>query len=246
MPVCAVIGACLHLMPAHGRLDPGAAESAAPVVARAAAPEAGSPPAAAGPVGPADALISDAGVSDAASISDAASSWPDQAVPSTREPVADPFAMGTRAWGVLLGRSRDPSLGRIIALQVEHSRFIRDGLSISIGGTFGYAEADAWRDGVLGGPEAGIRWHLLRDGHASLFLDGGAAMLFQQHPLTRESLRFNFDLKAGLGATLRLDDRTSLIGGLRWHHLSNARVRGRSRNLGYDGPMLSIGLLRTF
>lgn len=240
MPVCTIMCTCLHVLPAHGRVDPDALNDDAPIMACADAPDAGAPPAAERPVSPADAQISSAGISDAAS------SCPDLTVLSTCEPVADPFAEGTHAWGVLLGRSRDPSLGRIIALQVEHSRFVRDGLSISIGGTFGYAEADAWRDGVLGGPEAGIRWHLLRDSRASVFLDGGAAMLFQQHPLTRESLRFNFDLKAGLGATLRLDDRTSLIGGLRWHHLSNARVRGRSRNLGYDGPMLSIGLLRTF
>lgn len=80
----------------------------------------------------------------------------------------------------------------------------------------------------------------------SAYLDGLVAPVLHEHALTPQSLRFNFDLEGGVGATRRVAAGLHLNGGLRWHHLSNARVRGKSRNLGYDVPLGYIGLLRNF
>ena len=52
--------------------------------------------------------------------------------------------------------------------------------------------------------------------------------------------------KGARWATYRLSHDTSLQGGLRWHHLCNAQVRGRRHNYGYDGPLLYLGLTRSF
>jgi len=156
------------------------------------------------------------------------------------------FAEGSRTWTLMAGSSRDSSLGRIHSVQFEVNCFVRDGISWNFGGTFGYAESDAWRDGWIGGPEVGLRWHILRGERSSFFIEGSAGIVLQQHPLTRESLNFNFDLKAGAGVTYSINERTAVLTSLRWHHLSNARFRGKRRNLGYDGPMLAIGLIRSF
>ena len=70
--------------------------------------------------------------------------------------------------------------------------------------------------------------------------------MFQQNPFTERTLRLNFDLQPGAGATYRLSHYTMWQGGFRWHHLSNAQIRGRAHNFGYDGPMLYIKLMRSF
>ena len=167
-------------------------------------------------------------------------------VQRARTPAADFFAKGSRTWAVQTGVSRDPSLGYIHSVQVEYGLFVRDNLSWIFGATFGYADAKRDRDGVLAGPEVGARWHVLRGERASFFIEGTAGIVLHQHPITEESLHFNFDLKAGAGMTWRLDERTAILSSLRWHHLSNARVKGKSRNLGYDGPMISVGIMRSF
>jgi len=162
------------------------------------------------------------------------------------QPAPDLFSEGTRVWALFAGSSRDSSLGTIHSVQFERGRFVRDGISISFGATFGYADADQARDGVLGGPEVNVRWHLLRSGHGSLFIEGSAGIVLHQHPLTPESMNFNFDLKAGFGVAWKMNERTALLCSLRWHHLSNARARGKRRNLGYDGPMVTVGIMRSF
>lgn len=158
----------------------------------------------------------------------------------------DPFAKGSRYWSVTLGASRDPDLGRIYLTQFSVDHYIHDDLSIRAGLNFGYARADRTDGGVQGGPELGFRWHFISQERFSTFLDGSAAAIIHENPLTEDSLRFNFDLQAGFGATLHFTDDTHLQAGIRWHHLSNARIRGKSRNLGYDGPLLYGGVMWRF
>ncbi len=159
---------------------------------------------------------------------------------------ADPFAEGSRHWSLTFGTSRDPDLGRIYLSQFSIDHYFEDGLAFRAGLTIGYADAERTSGGLQGGPEFGLRWHFLRVDRFSFYLDGSVATVIHQNPLTPNSLRFNFDLKAGLGATFQLDGDTHLKAGLGWHHLSNARVRGRSRNLGYDAPIVYLGLMRSF
>mgnify|MGYP001951235339 CR=1 FL=1 len=42
---------------------------------------------------------------------------------------------------------------------------------------------------------------------------------------------------AGIGMTHQIsDDGTRLVGGLRWHHISNARIHGDDSNPSRDAP----------
>lgn len=157
-----------------------------------------------------------------------------------------PFARGTRWVSASIGASRDADIGSIRAGQFGVDSYLRDNLAVHVGLTLAYADPKTQPNGIYGGPQAGLRWHVVVRPDWSAYLDGLVAPVLHEHSLTAQSLRFNFDLEGGAGVTRRLGATTHLAGGLRWQHLSNARVRGKSRNLGYDAPQAYLGVLRHF
>ena len=159
---------------------------------------------------------------------------------------ADPFAKGSRAWSVTTGTSYDAGLASVYSTQINISQYIADDVSVEYGAIFGYIDARRMPGGVLGGPELGMRWHFAKRERWSTYLEGLVWAVYQQHPFTDRTLRFNFDLQPGGGATYRFSQNALVRGGLRWQHLSNAQVRGRAHNFGYDGPMLYLGMMETF
>lgn len=160
---------------------------------------------------------------------------------------SDSFAKGSRFWSITGGVSHDLSdLGQTYLTQFNAGYYMIDGVAIYGGGEFGYENGKRTKGGVLGGPEIGLRWHFIKSKKWSIFAEGLAGAVFQQQPITEQSLRFNFDLQSGGGVTYRLGQKTIIQSGFRWHHLSNARIRGKEHNLGYDGPMAYIGVLRSF
>ena len=158
----------------------------------------------------------------------------------------DPFVKGARYWSITTGASRDASLGVETLTQININQYVAHRLAIIYGGMFGYVNTNRAPAAVLGGPDLGMRWQWIAAGRWSTYLEGLVGAVLQTHPLTEKSLRFNFDLEPGTGATYRLNERTLVQGGFRWHHLSNARVRGKAHNFGYDGPMLYVELLKAF
>ena len=146
----------------------------------------------------------------------------------------------------MVGASTDGALGEIYATQILTSYYPVENLAIECGGIFAYAETKRTPPGVLGGPELGVSWHFAKGERWSTYLEALFGAVLQQHPLAVNTLRFNFDLQPGAGATYRLNDDTMIQGGFGWHHLSNCQVRGRRHNFGYDGPTLRIGLTRSF
>ncbi|MBI2884951.1 MAG: acyloxyacyl hydrolase [Candidatus Omnitrophica bacterium] len=161
-------------------------------------------------------------------------------------PALHPFAKGSRYWSATAGVAEDTSYGPIALAQVAVSHYIRDNLALEWGGMFGYADSKRTSGGVLGGAGLGLRWHVATRARWSWYLDALVGAVYQELPLSQDSLRFNFNLQPGGGATYRLSDTTLFQGGFRWYHLSNAGVRGKAHNLGYDGPMLYLGMLRSF
>lgn len=91
-----------------------------------------------------------------------------------------------------------------------------------------------------------MRWHVAKRNPWSLYVEALAGAVYQRHPITPASLRFNFDLQGGGGVTYRVSRNAMLAGGIRAHHLSNARVRGRNHNMGYDAAMLYLELMKSF
>ena len=159
---------------------------------------------------------------------------------------ADPFAKGSRFWSATAAGSRKPSLAWFALTQFKVNYYLVDNLAIQYGGQFGYVESQRTTGGAFGGPELGMRWHVATGVRWSLYIESLAGAVYQQHPITPASLRFNFDLQGGGGATYRVSDSTMFAGGVRSHHLSNARVHGRNQNMGYDAVMLYLELLKSF
>ena len=167
--------------------------------------------------------------------------------PSASDPFADdPFTAGSRDWSATASASCDSTLGWVYLAQANVRYYFAENLAIDYGGMLGYVNARRAPEGALGGPQLGLRWHVAKGRRWSTYLEGLAGAVFQQNPITPETLRFNFDLQPGVGATYRLSERLMAQGGFRWHHLSNAQIRGRAHNFGYDGPTLYVGLAESF
>jgi hypothetical protein len=130
--------------------------------------------------------------------------------------------------------------------QFAISHYLVDNIAVHYGCILGYADAQRTPGGVLGGPEVGLRWHVVKGKRWSTYMEALAGAVYEQNPLSPHSLRFDFDLQGGGGATYSLCRDLMMQGGVRWHHLSNARVRGKKHNFGYDALMLYIGLSKSF
>ncbi|GIW74261.1 MAG: hypothetical protein KatS3mg103_0783 [Phycisphaerales bacterium] len=92
----------------------------------------------------------------------------------------------------------------------------------------------------------GFRWHFVMEDRWSAFADVGIALLASSDHVPPGGTQLNFMPRAGVGLTYRLDADVRLIGGLRWHHISNARTRGDDRNPSRDAPLLYLGLVARF
>ena len=181
-----------------------------------------------------------------ASATTESASLPPVATPA--DAASDPFAKGSTYWSVTGAGSLSvsTSLGWIHLTELNVSYYLIDDLAVSCGGIIGYINARQSPGGALGGPDLGLRWHYAKGHRWSTYAEALVGAVFQQHPLAEEGLRFNFDLQPGAGASYQLNDRALLQGGLRWHHLSNARIRGKEHNPSYDGPMMYLQLTRPF
>lgn len=92
----------------------------------------------------------------------------------------------------------------------------------------------------------GFRWHFLTRERWTLFADVGIGVLGTTDAVPVEGTEFNFMPRAGIGFTHEIAEDVRFIGGLRWHHISNARTRGDSRNPARDAPQLYAGLVFPF
>lgn len=158
-------------------------------------------------------------------------------------PGKDLFTGDSRWWLASGGVSIDNRLGQIHVVQVGLGYGLAPDLGVHAGVTLGYAHALRTKDHLVGGPQVGALWRFAQSGRWSGYLDGLAGAVVHEEPMTDASLRFNFDLQAGVGGGYALGGGTLVRGGVRWHHLSNARIRGKPRNLGYDGPLLYLGVV---
>lgn len=160
--------------------------------------------------------------------------------------VPDPFSKGTRYWLVSANVSHRQSIAWMYFTQISLNYYVADNLAVSAGGMVGYVDAQRAPGGALGGQELGVRWHFAKGPRWSTYVDAGAGAVTQRHPFNDRSLRFNFELLAGGGASYHLKDDLLVLGGVRLQHLSNARIRGKEHNFGYDGTALYLALMQSF
>lgn len=161
-----------------------------------------------------------------------------------------PFgAADTSYWGVTGGvgfaledddDSTDTNLG------LTYHYFVVDDFEV-------IGELGAWyfaQDGDDAGglnPGFTLRWHFLNRDRWSLYADAGIGLLFATDDVPDGGSSFDFMPRAGAGASLRLDDRgTRGYLGVRWHHVSNARINGDDQNPDRDGVMVYGGVMFPF
>jgi hypothetical protein len=120
-----------------------------------------------------------------------------------------------------------------------------------------FGEVGAWQYSQVGKDATGfnlsmvLRWHFFDRGKWTMFMDLGIGVLAATDPVPRrggtEGTQFNFTPRAGGGFTRELtDDGVRLEVGLRWAHVSNARLSGNNENPGRDSLMLYTGIIFPF
>lgn len=100
-----------------------------------------------------------------------------------------------------------------------------------------------------GGGSASIafRWHFVNRKSWSLFAEAGIGLLGAGGEVPTGGTSFNFLPRAGVGFTYQLTDSgVRFQGGVRWHHISNARINGDSNNPSRDGVMVFAGIMLPF
>lgn len=93
-----------------------------------------------------------------------------------------------------------------------------------------------------------IRHHIYQAPRWSFFGEVGIGVLAATDNVPDDGTNFNLMPRAGVGFTYKLfeDQPTRLIAGVRWHHISNARLAGEERNPARDAPCLYAGVLFDF
>lgn len=114
-------------------------------------------------------------------------------------------------------------------------------------------EAGLWYFNQPGDNEGGLsgsllfRWHFYHAETWTSYVSLGIGMLGATGNVPDTGTSFDFLPRAGIGITKQLtDDGLRLDLGLRWHHISNARIHGDDDNPSRDGAMLYVGLIFPF
>ncbi len=131
-------------------------------------------------------------------------------------------------------------------ITLSYNRFLVDDIEWFLEGGL-WTFYDQGGDNAFGlSASLGFRWHFVSREQWSLFADVGIGVLGTTDHVPPEGTSFNFMPRAGLGFTRQLDENVRLMGGVRWHHISNGRTRGDSRNPARDAPQLYVGLVFPF
>ena len=154
------------------------------------------------------------------------------------------FAAGTWNFHGYGSAALGKSARKVYAGHVALGYHLLDNFSVNLEGV-GYF-IDQTHDTAALGLNLLPRWHYWHRQNWSLFLDGGAGIIYSHKTLRDPGTHLNFTLQGGLGATYDLTDSFVPISGVRWFHISNAHIRGKERNVGFDSPMFYLGLMVPF
>lgn len=164
----------------------------------------------------------------------------------TAEDAAAPFgARGSRR--LLISGFAGPSVGDrnepVIAGGMGLSWFIEDGFAVTQSlDLLAFDQRTSVRAGL--GYSLTFQYHFLREETWSLFAEAGAGLLLTVGDVPEEGSFFNFMPQAAMGVTLDVGRPWRLIAGVRWHHVSNARLYrtnpGRDTIAGFIGASLAF------
>ncbi len=159
-------------------------------------------------------------------------------------------------WSIGVGAAHDFEDATDLNVNVAARYFIAEDVEFTVEVGLWYYNQPG--DDAIGfNPNMVIRWHFLNKQTYSIFADVGIGVVVATDdvPAEREidgetvdGTPFGFTPRAGIGATFRLDEGSGarLEIGLRWAHVSNARVSGDDDNLARDSAMLYAGFVFPF
>lgn len=131
-------------------------------------------------------------------------------------------------------------------LTLQYTNFLVDDFEVGV-------EATLWgffQDDSTGGVSTSLvlRYHFFQAQRWSAFAEAGMGVLVSGDDVPDEGTSFNLMPRFGGGITWRIfeDSPTRLMAGLRWHHISNARIKGEDANPARDAPGLFVGLVYEF
>ncbi|MEX2219264.1 MAG: acyloxyacyl hydrolase [Phycisphaerales bacterium] len=151
-----------------------------------------------------------------------------------------PFGMaGTRWWTIGAGLGTDFDRVHDLNLpRIAFSAFVDTDMEFSV-------ELNAWAfdqprgENAFGlNPSMLFRWHFFNNQDWTLYGDAGVGVLFATDDVPPGGTHFNFMPRLGVGLTKQVSDSgVRLQAGVRWHHISNARITGDAKNPARDAPM---------
>lgn len=119
-------------------------------------------------------------------------------------------------------------------------------ITFELGGWYHDQEGeDAWSVN----PSFVFRWHALHDEEKdwTVYVDTGIGVLIASDQVPDGGTEFNFMPRVGAGFTARLGESNArLMAGVRWHHISNARIKGEARNPSRDGVAVYTSVVFPF
>ncbi len=153
---------------------------------------------------------------------------------------------GSRWWTIGAGVANDFSDGTDLNLFGAYSYFLADEIEFSAElGLWYYAQTGDDTGGI--NPNMILRWHFYNDQDWTVYTDIGIGLVFTADDVPPDGTSINFTPRAGLGVTRALDDSgTRLMVGVRWAHISNARIEGDGENPSRDSVMGYVGVIWPF
>ncbi len=155
-----------------------------------------------------------------------------------------PFAKGT--WTLESYGSTtffDEGHGKISAANIGVGYHVAEGLSLNAIAFGGWVNSEVDDDGIVGGLDYLLRWHLKRGDGWSVYVDGGIGFQEAETDFPSDS-HHNFRPQIGLGGTSPLFHNARIMGGVRYLHISNGSTT--SGNDGGDWAEPYLGVMLSF
>lgn len=126
-------------------------------------------------------------------------------------------------------------------LHARFSEFIAT--DVELGGELAGWSFNQPGDNAVGGSLVLIvRWHFLNRGDWTLYADAGVGAMVASDDTPDNGTSFNLMPRAGVGFTHAIGEGGARLEiGVRWHHISNARITGDDHNPSRDGAALYLG-----
>ncbi|MGB7161344.1 MAG: acyloxyacyl hydrolase [Tepidisphaeraceae bacterium] len=128
------------------------------------------------------------------------------------------------------------------AVEIGANYFVADNFSLGAE-VAGYGVSQPGDDAYAVGLSGVLRHHLFAWERTTLFLDASFGPVYASDHVPAGGTSFNFISRLGAGLTYEVDASVHLMGGVRWWHLSNARIEGDDRNPTINGVEFYLGLM---